>query len=393
MDAKPKVLFIGGPDVDARLDLMHRLKNQFDLSAVGSEATLYPKFAAAGFQYRWYRLSRRANPIDDLHGLLQLMAILKETRPDIVHTFATKPSVWGRFAAYLVGVPVIVGTLPGLGSLYANPTLATRAMRTLYQPLQKLACHLSDLTIFQNHDDARQFIETGVVSPQKTTTILGSGVATQIFHSDQVSPEARSTLRKELGILPDDIVVTMVSRVLRAKGVLEFMAAAQTVGATHNKVRFLLVGPEDHGVGRLKPDELARLKATVTWPGPRPDIPTVLACSDIFVLPSAYREGIPRVLLEAASMGLPIITTDSPGCNEVVSHGVNGFLVPVLNVTALSAAILTLVEQPALRAQFGRRSRQRAVERFDLALIASQTSHAYQQLLSGNPFSWSTVIG
>ena len=137
-----------------------------------------------------------------------------------------------------------------------------------------------------------------------------------------------------------------------------------------------------NSVDQLNSAELHQLKQTVTWTGPRRDIPVVLAISDIFVLPSAYREGIPRVLLEAASMGLPIVTTDSPGCNEVAEHSVNGFLVPVRNPAALSRAILILIEQLELRLRFGHVSRRRAVEHFDLSIIAAQTRAVYQQLLA-----------
>lgn len=175
----------------------------------------------------------------------------------------------------------------------------------------------------------------------------------------------------------------MVSRLIRSKGVLEFMAAAQEVGARFPHVRFLLVGPsDDESVDRLNSTELTQLKQTLTCPGPRRDIPAVMAVSDIFVLPSAYREGIPRVLLEAASMGLPIVTTDSPGCNEVVEHDVNGLLVPVGNPAALSQSILHLFEQPELRQRFGQASRHRAVERFDILIIADQTRSVYQELLA-----------
>jgi N,N'-diacetylbacillosaminyl-diphospho-undecaprenol alpha-1,3-N-acetylgalactosaminyltransferase len=132
---------------------------------------------------------------------------------------------------------------------------------------------------------------------------------------------------------------------------------------------------------RLTPDELERLKHKVTWTGPRQDVPVVLSISDIFVFPSAFPEGIPRVLLEAASMGLPIVTTKSAGCEDVVEDNLNGFLIPVRDAMALSCAILTLVDQPELRKRFGRISRQRAMEQFDLTLIAEQTRRMYNQLL------------
>ena len=379
----PVVFFVGGPDVDARLDLMHCLKDSFNVSAVGSHPTLHDKFLAEGFEYNAYHLNRRVNPLSDLLTLAQLASIFRKLRPEIVHTFDTKPGVWGCLAAGLAGVPVIIGTLTGLGPPYGSNSLKTKLIGLVYQQLQTLACKISDLTIFQNHDDARQFTAASIVSKQKTKVILGSGVSTELFTPDRVSELERAQLREELGIQPDEIVVTMVSRVIRSKGVFEFMAAAQNVSVDYPKVRFLLIGSEDKdSIDALSAAELNELKQSVIWPGSRRDIPVVLALSDIFVFPSAYPEGIPRVLLEAASMGLAIVTTDSPGCKEVVENGINGFLVPISDAAALSQSIVHLIEQPELRQSFGQVSRQRAVERFDLLVIANQTRSVYQQLLA-----------
>jgi glycosyltransferase involved in cell wall biosynthesis len=379
----PKVIVVGGSDVDARLELMHCLKNTFNISALGSQPGLRDKFLTQGFDYTHFHLNRQANPLSDLVTIRQLVSIFQRSKPHIVHTFDTKPGVWGTLAARLAAVPVIVGTVTGLGSLYANENLTTRIIRSAYQTLQKLACHFSDLTIFQNRDDARQFITAGVVLAQKATVILGSGITTESFAPDRISDLERMGLKAELGIQSDEITVTMISRVIRSKGVLEFMAAAQQVCPHYPNVRFLLIGPEDKdGIDRLNPAELDQLSRAVIWPGLRRDIPALLAISDIFVFPSAYREGIPRVLLEAASMELPIVTTDSPGCNEVVENGVNGLLVGPYDVKALCEEIIRLIKRPDLRQRFGAVSRQRAVARFDLSVIADQTRELYQQLLA-----------
>jgi glycosyltransferase involved in cell wall biosynthesis len=175
----------------------------------------------------------------------------------------------------------------------------------------------------------------------------------------------------------------MVSRVIRSKGVLEFMAAARGLKEWRAEVHLLLIGPEDpESLDRLSPAEVQELKQVISWPGARDDIPAVLAVSDVFVLPSTYREGIPRVLLEALSMGLPIITTDSPGCREAVEEGGNGFLIRAGDAQELEAAVLRLVDDPVLRQRFGRLSRKMAVERFDLAVIADQTQGLYRRLLT-----------
>lgn len=382
MAALPKVMLVGSIDIDARLELMHFLSNNFDISALGSLPTLQGKFSDQGFNYISYTLSRRANPFLDIFTLIQLYFIFRRLKPHLVHAFDTKPCVWARIAAYLARVPVIIGTLPGLGSLYTNENFINRLLRSIYERLQQLACYVSDLTIFQNHDDARQFIEAGILSSQKVMVIPGSGVSTQLFAQEQVSDAKKAELRKELQIQPDKIVITMVSRIIKSKGVFEFMSAAQEVITHYPNARFLLVGPEDNeSLDRLNADELKQLKQVVTWLGSRQDISSILAVSDIFVLPSAYREGMPRVLLEAASMGLPIVTTDSPGCREVVENNINGFLIPTRDSSALREALLHLIAKPQLRQVFGQISRERAVERFDFLKIARRIHTVYEQLL------------
>ena len=384
MSLRPKILLVGGPDVDARLELMHSMEDKFELGALGSEPELVDKFASEGFRYYNYPLARGVNPFVDLFSFTRLYSYFRTLKPHIVHTFDTKPGVWGRLAARLAGIPIVIGSLPGLGSLYVNDSLPRRMIRSIYQRLQKLACRFSDLTIFQNNDDAEYFIKAGLVSQEKVMVIPGSGVNTRVFAANRVHRDKKVQLRGELGFLPEDIVVTMISRVIRSKGVLEFMAAAREIKKEHPTIRFLLVGPEDkNNMDRLNPEELAELKQHVVWTGARQDIPDILAMSDIFVLPSAYREGVPRVLLEAASMGLPIVTTNSPGCRDVVEDGTNGYLIPVRDPVALKDAILKLVAQPEVCRTFGQVSRKRAVERFEINVIADQTSRLYRQMIPG----------
>lgn len=382
MSTKPKVILVGSIDIDARLELMHSLSTDFDIRALGSSETLYEKFRAEGFEYTYYPLSRKANPLSDVMTLTRLFFIFRKLKPDLIHAFDTKPCVWARIAARLAGVPIIIGTLPGLGSLYVNESFINRLIRSVYQTLQKIACGLSDLTMFQNKDDAEQFVKDRIVSAQKVMIIPGSGVSTEMFSQTQVPNAEKAALKNELQIQPETLVITMISRIIKTKGVFEFMDAAREIKNCNSKVHFLLVGPVDNeSLDRLNDSELEQLKQVVHWIGPRRDVRNILAISDVFVLPSAYREGIPRVLLEAASMGLPIVTTDSPGCREVAEPGINGFLVPLYDARALSHAISQLVEKPELRQQFGNVSRQRAVDEFDSLKIADRTRAKYRQLL------------
>jgi diguanylate cyclase (GGDEF)-like protein len=386
MSTLPKVLIVGGPDVDARLELMHSLSDRFEMSALGSQPSLHHKFASEGFRYYSYSLSRNTNPLGDLKSLFQLFAIFRKVQPKIVHTFDTKPSIWGRLVARLAGVPVVIGTLPGLGSLYVNDSFKSRVLRSVYEELQRLSSGVSDLTIFQNEDDARQFIQAGIVPTQKAMVILGSGINTNQFSPARISEVAKTQLKTEFNIQPDEIVVTMISRIIRSKGVFEFMQSAREIQKTNPKVRFLLIGGDDQeSMDRLTEQEMQELRQAVDWRGQRSDVPTILAISDIFVLPSVYREGIPRALLEAAAMQLPIITTDTPGCKDVVENGRNGFLVPPRDAQALSRAIETLVKEPETCRRFGQASRQRAVQKFDMTVTFGQMRSAYDHsfLLSG----------
>lgn len=383
MRAQPRVVLVGGPDVDARIDLMRCLSHSFEISALGSTPGLRDRFARAGFEYSSFPMVRNVNPIMDLYTVVELTRYFRYVRPDLVHTFDSKPGVWGCWAAHCAGVPVIINTVTGLGSLYGDDHWRLRLTRKIFETLQRTACRLATQTIFQNHDDARQYLRTKVASPAKCRVVLGSGVACSAMDSERISEVQKARLRAELGLKTNDVVVTMVSRVIRSKGVLEFMAAAHNLQASRPSVRFVLIGPiDEESPDRLDTVQVEMLRRTLIWPGARQDIATILAASDIFVLPSAYREGIPRVLLEAASMGLPIVTTDSPGCNEVVDHGENGLLVPIGNPPALRRAIQVLIDEPTLRVRFGRISRQRALERFDLRVIANQIRAIYRELLT-----------
>lgn len=379
----PKVFLIGGPDVDSRILLMQHLAQDFDMCAIGSSHAILSDFQRAGFGYIHYPLTRDVNPIADLQSIRRLVTIFKQQKPQIVHAFDTKPGVWGCIAARLAGVPIVIGTVTGFGgSLYDGSSLKERIVWHIYRQLQKWASHQSDMTIFQNHEDHEECIASGIAPAVKATVILGSGVQIKRFSPAQLPKDIRVNTRQKFTIRSDEILVTMISRVIRSKGVLEFMHAAQATKLTHPKARFLLVGEiDEESLDHLNDVELAQLRENLIWLGHQSDIPAILAASDIFVLPTMYREGIPRALLEAACMCLPIVTTDSPGCNDVVQDGVNGFLTPVGDADAVTHAVQTLVDQPALRHQYGQASRERIAERFSLSTVASQTSALYEYLL------------
>jgi glycosyltransferase involved in cell wall biosynthesis len=379
----PKVLMIGGPDVDGRIPLIKRLEGQFSVSVLGSNPSLSTIFTQAGITYSSYHLDRGSNPFSDLGTFWQLKNIIHTIRPDIVHTFDTKPAVWGRLAASSADGAVVIGTLPGLGSLYSQDNIRSKVIRTIYQPLQKWACHSSALTMFQNSEDMKQFLNVGIVQENKAVVFPGSGVDTKIFDPQRYSVEKRLAIRTKLNITEQQVVVTMISRLIRSKGVLEFSRAAEAIRAKFPQAVFLFIGTYDHeNLDAITESEYHQLENTVTCLGSRNDVPDLLAISDIFVLPTYYREGIPRVLLEAASMGLPLVATDVPGCREVIQSGINGYLVSPRDASSLAEGITKLMRDSEIRHRFGENSRQHVINHFDLAIVAEQTVSIYRKLLT-----------
>lgn len=383
---RPHLLVVGGTDVEKRRELVRGLAGEFRVTVAGPGAEHREAFEGTDADYVAYPLKRGAAPLTDVRTLVRCYRLVRRLEPDIVHAFATKPSVWARIAARLAGAPVIVGTLPGRGSLYWASGPRVWVLRTVYRSLQAIACRCSDLTIFYNESDARTLIDGGVVPGERTEIVPGSGVPTDVFDPDAVAGAARGRLRRELGADGDEVVVTMVGRVIRTKGVLEFTRAAEALAGEGARTRFVLVGPHDPGsVDHLDPDELERVGRSVVWLGERADVREILAASDVFVLPS-YGEGIPRAVMEAGSMGLPVVTTDVPGCREVVEDGVSGLLVPARDAAALTDAIRRLARDPDARARMGAAARRTAVDRYDTSVVVEQIASCYRRLLGrGSP--------
>ncbi|MGH7506559.1 MAG: glycosyltransferase family 4 protein [Longimicrobiales bacterium] len=382
VDTRPRLLIVGGCDVHFRLELMSALRDRFHIAAAGSDPALARRFEESGFEFLHYALYRGVSPVRDVGSFFRLLAIIRSWRPAIVHAFDTKPTIWARLAARLAGVPVIVGTIPGRGSLYSLKGARAVLLKRILLWLEKVSSAASDVTVLQNRDDHDELVGAGVLRGSKTVVVPGSGIRTELLTPTSVPERERLAVRAELGARADDVVVTMVARVIRSKGVLEFADAADAVTRRFPNARCVLVGPDDRAsLERLSPEELARTRRSLQWLGERTDVPALLAASDIFVLPSYYREGIPRVLLEAASMELPLITTRSPGCTEVVLDDVTGVLVPVRDADALARAISQLVADPALRRRYGSGARGLVVRRFDLSIIAGELAALYFGLL------------
>ena len=375
-----KIAYIGGPDLLLRLSLIKLLIcENYKVFVIGSSRKEKERFERERIPYCYYYLNRKFNVFSDIKSFFQLYKILKKEKPYCIHAFDTKPTILGRIAAKMAGVPVIIGTIPGMGSLFSENTFTNKIFRIFYIIAQKIACGLSDLTIFQNSDDFNFFVLRHIISPSKATIIKGSGVDIEKFSPENLQTKKLQKTKAELG-LNSKKKVFMISRLVKYKGIKDFLEAAKILKSKYQEVDFFLVGPKDNTVAAFPLEKVKKYANVVKYTGHRNDIPEVLYFADIVVLPTYYREGIPRILLEAASMRKPIVTTNIPGCREIVNDGINGFLVPPKDSVALAKAIEKFILNDNLRKQMGKISRERVIKEFSLEIVFKQTLNLYKKL-------------
>lgn len=352
--------------------------------AITPEGKYSSRFSENGIKHISYNIRRGSlNPFLELKTILELFRILKTFKPSILHTFTAKPNIYGTIAGKLARIPIIINTITGLGSFYVENNLKSKFVRGLINLFYGLAFLFSDCVIFQNFDDLKYFYKIGLVRKAKATVIKGSGIDTKQFSPRSTQSKTLEQLRKELN-LNSKIVILMIARLLKHKGVLEYCRAAQIIKFYYeDSVEFLLVGDFDKGNPFcIEKDKLYYFiqNDIIKFLGRRDDIKEIIALCDVFVLPS-YREGIPRTLIEAASMGKPIVTTNAVGCKEVVEHGRNGFLIPKKDSDALAEAIETLIKNKKSREKFGKHSRQKAIKEFDKNIVVEKTISLYKKLI------------
>jgi glycosyltransferase involved in cell wall biosynthesis len=310
------------------------------------------------------------NPLADLRFLLHTLRVMRTISPALVHNVTVKPVLYGTLAARLLRVPGIINAISGLGYAFSDESrwmLAAALMNAYRFTLRSPRVHV----IFQNDDDAREFLSAGAVREEQSVLIRGSGVDLDAYHP---APEDAAT--PPLVVLP--------ARMLRDKGVVEYVGAARLLRARGCHARMVLAGPLDpSSPSALTRDEMTQLTADglVEWLGQVQDMPELYRRAHIVCLPSYYREGVPKSLIEACAAGRPIVTTDLPGCRAVVAHGINGLLVPPRDAAALAAALQLLIEDTGLRGRLGSEGRARAEREFGVDKVVEQTMTLYARAL------------
>lgn len=358
-----------------RLSLARRLRELgHDLLLLSPPGDYGAKLVGMGFDWRALPMERRSlNPIAEARLVNHLAGLLRRERPDIVHGFTIKPAVYGSIAARLAGVKGRVNAVAGLGYVFISDEPRARLLRPLVRRLLKTAFSGNGARlILQNPDDLALFREAGLVAEERVRIIPGSGVDTSRF-----TPGRARRMGEPLEVL-------LATRLLWDKGLAEFIDAARILKAQGRNIRFLLAGEPDPGNPASVPVEAVRAwvdEGVVEWLGHVDDMPGLLGSVDVVVLPS-YREGLPKTLIEAAACARPLITTDVPGCRQVVSHEADGLLVPVREHEPLVHAIARLDDDHELASRLGAAAREKALAQFDERIVVERTIEVYRELIA-----------
>lgn len=354
------------------------MKNGYEVICIAHKDRYASKLEQIGIKFIPVNFERFFSVNKDIKLIVDLYKILKKNKIDVVHNFTIKANIYGSISASLAGIPKIYNSVTGLGFLYRyewEKGLKIRFIKILISILYFIASHISNKTWFQNQDDIDFFLKHKLINPRKTVLVKGSGIDTKYWQVQKVNKKYTKRLITEIGVDAENIVIMMVCRVIEPKGPLEFISAAEILKTSFPKAKFILVG----GIGEIFHNSLNEtfLKKKMLepgsnffWLGHRSDIRELLAIADIFVLPSYYREGVPRTLLEAMSLSIPIVTTNNVGCKEVVEDGWNGFIVPPRNSAKLALRLEELCKDIKMRRVMGENGREKAVTEFDEEFIA-----------------------
>ncbi len=366
-----------------------RLSTALALAGQGHEVVMLsppgdygPRFADHGLRWITLPMDRASlNPLRETMTLRALARTLGRERPALLHSFTMKCAVYGALAARVAGVPAVVNAVAGMGYVYASDRLKARMLRPVVTALMRgtLARGHSRL-ILQNPDDAGAFAR--ILPEDRIRVIRSSGVDTTRFFPREQEAAGGGMPRRKLRVV-------LAARLLWEKGVGDFVEASRILRSAGHDIECLLAGTPDPGnprsVSRAQVEAWVA-EGLVTWLGHVEDMPALLRSVDVMVLPSYYREGVPKSLIEGAASGLALVTTDQPGCREVVPEdGRDGLHVPPRDPSTLARRLIALDDDRELLRRLGRRALENSLAHFDERSVIRRTIEVYDELLQARP--------
>jgi len=322
-------------------------------------------------------MSRFFSPVSDIKLFIALYRIFCKEKFDIVHTMSLKIVIYGSIAAKLARTKRVIGRVLGFGIVFTQDVVSLRTivLRFIVSQLSKIAFDCCQRVSFENPDDFNYAISKGLISREKAVLTIGCGVDLEEFSLDSLDREYLEKLRKEFMINDGDIVISMIARLINAKGVKEFLESTNAIVDKYRNVKFILVAAPDHGnpdsipLTYLKGFTNKKIAIVAEF---RYDTREIIAISDIFVFPSYLKEGVPHISIAALALKKPIVTTDNSGCRETVEEGKNGYLVPIKDSVALTEKLNILIGDSVKRRSFGEYSRKKAERCFDEKVIINR---------------------
>ncbi|MDR2151821.1 MAG: glycosyltransferase family 4 protein [Helicobacteraceae bacterium] len=355
-----------------RLPIMRRLAQiGWRVIALVPSGEYSAKFADDNIEHIDYKIARSSlNPFAEAAVVFRLRKALKIIKPDILQCFTAKPNLYGAIAGKAADVKTIYAAVTGLGSFFIDESLKAKIVKTIILFGYKLIGLICKQILFQNQDDLNMFIDRKIIKRDKAFMIGSSGVDINYWTRSQNEKNA------------DKTTILFVGRLIKHKGIFDLLKAAKNLKAKFgDRVEFIIVGGSDRGNFSNASDEaFEAYRSIAVFEGEQKDVKTYYDRADIFVLPS-YREGIPRSILEAQAMSLPVITTDTVGCRDAIENGATGFLVPVCDSVALEAAIERLIVDRSLRKKMGEAARERAKKLFDINVVIERYLTLYNSPL------------
>jgi len=351
-----------------RVGLLKALQSQgYKIIAIAPRDEYSSKLEAFGFEYHEIKMNNKGtNPVEDAKLVYDFYKLYKQVAPDVILQYTIKPNIYGSTAAGILRIPVI-SNISGFGTVFLNDSFSSKIARMLY----KIALKIPKKVFYQNTHDRELFIESKLVKEAKTDLLPGSGIDTEKFKPIEKKLSKDDTLR-----------FLFIVRLVKDKGLIEYVDAARKF-KNNQKVEFCILGAYYPGnpTAITENEMLAwEREGIVKYIGISDDVMSVIAEYDCIVLPS-YREGLSRVLLEAASMAKPIITTNVPGCKEVVDDGVNGYLCDVKDADSLSEQMkkMILLTKEQHRGM-GKKGREKVIAEFDEKLVIDKYKQAISEL-------------